>query len=234
MSITAVRTRRLAGITALGAVSALALSGCGSSVPELEEIWPQVRENIQNAESVSISGEMDQDGEKVALDLSGHMDDSSFSGNVSSDGISMELIGNQEATYIKPDAAFWDEQGGAAMKDMVGDKWIEAPADAGMSMSSFYEGFRDEAPEDADVQDAEYTSEEVEHDGQQVYKYSGTDKDSGEPIILMIDKDNQLVRIERQGAADEAGVGAVDFRDWNSVGTVEMPADDEIFSMPGM
>ena len=242
MSITAVRTCRLTGITALGAVSALALSACGSSVPELEEIWPQVRENIQNAESVSISGEMDQDGEKVALDLSGHMDDSSFSGNVSSDGISMELIGNQEATYIKPDAAFWEDQGGSAMMDMVGDKWIEAPAQSGMNMSSFYEGFRDDAPEGEEFNDTEYSSEEIEHEGQQVYKYTGTDKDSGEPITLLINKDKQLVRLERQASSEQsegessdgAGPGAIDFKDWNSVEPVEMPAEDEIFSVPGM
>ncbi|MFB2572322.1 MULTISPECIES: hypothetical protein [Micrococcus] len=234
MTITAVRTRRLAGITALGTVTALALSACGSSVPKLEEVWPEVREGIQNASSVKIVGEMDQNGQNVSLDMAGQTDDSSFGGKVTADGISMELVGNKEFTYIKPDAAFWEQQGAAAMQEMAGDKWIESPADIGMNMSSFYEGFRDESPEADEFADTEYTSEEVEHNGQQVYKYTGTDKDSGDPIVVMINKDNQLVRIESQGDSEDSGIGAIDFSEWNAVEPFEMPADEEIFSIPGM
>lgn len=242
MSITTARTRRLASITALGAISALALSACGSSVPKLEEVWPETRENIQNATSVSIVGEVEQNGDTINLDMAGQVDDSSYSGKIASKGISMELIGNKETTYIKPDAAFWEDQGGSAMMDMVGDKWIEAPAQSGMNMSSFYEGFRDDAPEGEEFNDTEYSSEEIEHEGQQVYKYTGTDKDSGEPITLLINKDKQLVRLERQASSEQsegessdgAGPGAIDFKDWNSVEPVEMPAEDEIFSVPGM
>lgn len=244
MSITTTaRTRRLASITAWGAISALALSACGSSVPKLEEVWPEVRENIQNATSVSITGQMEQNGETINLDMSGQMDDSSFAGEIAADGISMELIGNKETTYIKPDAAFWEDQGGgSAMMEMVGDKWIEAPSQSGMNMSSFYEGFRDETPEGEEFNDTEYTSEEIEHEGQQVYKYTGTDKDSGEPITVLVNKDNQLVRLEREASGEQSedessegsGTGAIDFKDWNSVEPVEMPADDEIFSVPGM
>ena len=50
----------------------------------------------------------------------------------------------------------------------------------------------------------------------------------------MINKDNQLVRIESQGDSEDSGIGAIDFSEWNAVEPFEMPADDEIFSIPGM
>lgn len=257
MTITATRTRRLAGITAFGAISALTLSACGSSVPTIEEVWPDVRENLVNAESVKVSGEITQDGQDMNVDMSGHVDDSSYSGNIAMGEYTIEVLGNADNTYVKANEAFWEANGGAQLLSLIGDKWLEAPAEEmGFTMSSFYDSFSSEAPEASEFEGKEFTAEEVEHNGEQVYKYTGTEDESGDPVSYFINKENQLVRMERpestEGSSDAAsddasgdasaspsassgaGAGAIDFTEWNAVEPVEMPAEDEVFAIPGM
>lgn len=255
---TTVRTRRLAGITALGAIAALSLSACGSTapqsegtqpasaeqaatpdkveVPKLEEIWPEVRENLQKATSVKIKGVLEQDGKDMSVDMAGQVDDSSYAGKITMEDFSMELIGDKTNTYIKPDAAFWEKQGGAAIGDMVGDKWIDSGQAADTSMSTFYKSFSEEAPEAEEFKGTTYTSEEVDHNGQKVFKYTGKDDDTGQPIVMLISQDKQLIRLETQekGTDDKTSPSTIDFSEWNTVKPFEMPSKDEIADIPGM
>jgi hypothetical protein len=242
---------RTVGITALGAVAALTLSSCGDSVPALEDVWPEVSESIQNAKSVEIDGNVTQGGQDMSVTMAGQIDDSSYSGSVSMGDAQVEVVGNAENTYMKPNGAFYEEMGGAPLQDLVGEKWLEVPADeGGFTMSTFWSSFSDEIPAADEFGDSEYTREAVEHNGEEVYKYSGTSAENGEPVAIYITKDNKLVRVEVQqgedgeGATDEAsaspdagsdsGTGTVDFANWDAVEPVEMPADAEVFAIPGM
>lgn len=250
---TARRGSRVLGLSALGAVAALALSGCGDSVPALEDVWPEVSESIQNATSVAIEGNVVQGGQDMAVTMSGQIDDSSYSGSVSMDDAEVQVVGNAENTYMKPNGAFYEEMGGAALQDLVGDKWLEMPAEeGGFTMSAFWSSFSEEIPEADEFGDSEYTRELVDLDGQEVYKYSGTSAENGEPVTIYITQDNKLVRVEveqgEDGASDEptaegsaspsagaeTGTGTVDFSDWDAVEPVDMPAEDEVFAIPGM
>jgi hypothetical protein len=248
---TARRSFRALGITALGAVAALTLSSCGNSVPALEEVWPEVSESIQNAKSVAIEGNVTQGGEDMAVNIAGQIDDSSYSGSVSMGKAHMEMIGNAEKTYMKPNEAFYEEMGGAPLQELVGGKWLEMPAEeGGFTMSTFWSSFSEDIPKADELGDSEYTSEVVDHNGEEVYKYSGTSAENGEPVAMYVTKENKLVRVEVEQGADEStadstdeasaspdagsGTGTVDFSDWDAVETVEMPAKSEIFAIPGM
>jgi hypothetical protein len=249
---------RLTGITAIGAAAALTLSSCGSGVPALEDVWPEVSSSIENATSVAIDGSVSQGGQDVTVAISGQIDDSSYSGNVKMDEADVEVVGNAEYTYMKPNAAFYQQLGGASLQDMVGDKWLEMPAEqGGFTMSSFWESFSKEIPSAEEFGNSEYTSEAVELNGEEVYKYTGTDADTGEPVSVYVSQDNKLARVEVADATSEGAestdgasaspspsaspstsgepsTGAVNFSQWDAVEPVEMPADEEIFAVPGM
>jgi hypothetical protein len=246
---------RVLGITALGAAAALTLSSCGNSVPALEEVWPEVNESIQNAQSVAIEGNVTQGGEDMAVNIAGQIDDSSYSGSVSMGEAHMDVIGDAENTYIKPNEAFFEQMGGAPLQELVGDKWLELPAEeGGFTMSTFWSSFSEDIPAADEFGDSEYTREAVDHNGEEVYKYSGTSTENGEPVAIYITKENQLVRVEVQQGKDDSsaestdeasaspeaspasdtGTGTVDFSDWDAVEPVEMPAKGEIFAVPGM
>lgn len=240
---------RALGVTALGAAAALTLSGCGTSVPPLEDVWPEVSESIQNAESVAIEGNVAQGDQDMSVTMSGQIDDSSYAGSVSMGEAQVQVIGNAENTYMKPNGVFYEEMGSAALRDLVGEKWLEVPAeDGGFTMSTFWSSFSEEIPAADEFGDSEYTREVVDHDGEEVYKYSGTSAENGEPVAIYVTKDNKLVRVEvEQGedassenlsaeasASPDAGSGTVDFSDWDAVEPVDMPVQDEVFAIPGM
>lgn len=249
---TARRGFRALGISALGAVAALTLSSCGNSVPALEDVWPEVSESIQNAKSVAIEGNVTQGGQDMAVAMSGQIDDSSYSGSVSMGESQVEVIGNAEDTYMKPNGAFYQEMGGAGLQDLVGEKWLQMPAeDGGFTMSTFWSSFSEDIPDSDEFGDSEYTSEIVDHDGEEVYKYSGTSAENGEPVAIYVTKENKLVRVEVEkadsadaspsapasaspDAGSDAGTGTVDFSDWDAVEPVDMPAKNEVFAIPGM
>ncbi|MCY1157354.1 MAG: hypothetical protein MOP51_374 [Citricoccus sp.] len=246
---------RAVGITALGAIAALTLSSCGTSAPALEDVWPEVSESIQNATSVSIEGSVTQGGQDMSVAMSGQIDDSSYSGSVAMGEAQVEVIGNAEKTYLKPNGAFYEDMGGAGLQDLVGEKWLEMPAeDGGFTMSSFWSSVSEDIPDSDQFADSEYTAEVVDHNGEEVYKYSGTSAENGEPVAIYITQENRLVRVEvdqaesgEGGAAgasasaspdasagSDAGTGTVDFSDWDAVEPVDMPAQDEVFAVPGM
>lgn len=241
---------RVLGITALGAAAALTLAGCaGSGVPALEDVWPEAHASIEDATSVAIDGSVSQGGQDMTVAISGQIDNSSYSGNVAMGDVAVEILGNDEYTYMKPNTAFYEENGGGAqLQEMVGDKWLEMPAEqGGFTMSTLWEAFTEDIPSSDEFSDSEYTSEAVDLNGEEVYKYTGSTEDSDEPVSLYVSKDNKLVRVEAEAASSDdesaspsassdssSGTGTIDFSEWDAVETVEMPAEDTIFSVPGL
>ena len=238
---------RAVGITVLGAAVALALSGCADRVPALEEVWPEVSESTQNAESVSMDGVIAQDGRELVVDMAGQLDGSSYAGMVSMGEAEVDVIGNTEKTYMKPNAAFYEERGGADLQELVGGKWLELPAERdGYTMSGFWSSFSHGIPAADAFTDAEYTKELAEHEGNEVYKYTAMSGENGEPVTLYIDRDQRLVRVEVQqgestdntsaspSPAAETGTVTVNFSDWNAVEPVDMPDEAEVFALPGL
>lgn len=249
------------GLTALGGVAAVSLSACaGSGVPALEDVWPEAYASIDEATSVAVDGNVTQGGQEMTVSIAGQIDDSSYAGNVAMDGVAIEIIGNTENTYMKPNAAFYEQNGGSQLQDMVGDKWLEMPAgDGGFTMSTLWDSFISDIPAGDEFGTSDYTSEKAELDGEEVYKYTGSNEDTGKPVSVYLSQDNKLVRVEADsGSTDEAsggsassdasepapesasesataepGSGTIDFSQWDAVEPVEMPAEDEVFAVPG-
>ena len=123
----------------------------------------------------------------------------------------MEMIGNAEKTYMKPNEAFYEEMGGAPLQELVGGKWLEMPAEeGGFTMSTFWSSFSEDIPKADELGDSEYTSEVVDHNGEEVYKYSGTSAENGEPVAMYVTKENKLVRVEVEQGADESTADSTD------------------------
>ncbi|MGM7668894.1 hypothetical protein [Microbacterium sp. A93] len=255
------RTPRVLALTALGAAAALGLGACaGSGVPDLQEVWPEAYASIEDASSVAVDGNVSQGGQDTTVKFAGQIDDSSYAGRVSMNGVTIEIIGNTEHAYMKPNTAFYEQNGGAQLQDMVGDKWLRVSAGEGvLSMSTLWESIFRDIPEGDEFSNSDYTSEKVELDGEQVYKYTVSNEDTGKPVSVYLSQDNRLLRVEAEaGATDEAsgdpsgsaspsasesaasdaaaesGIGTMDFEHWNSVGPAEMPAEDEVFAVPAM
>lgn len=255
------RPFRALGLSALGATAALGLSACaGSGVPDLQDVWPEAYAAIEDASSVAVDGNVSQGGQEMTVSIAGQIDDSSYAGNVAMDGVAIEIIGNTENTYMKPNTAFYEQNGGTQLQDMVGDKWLQMPAgEGGFTMSTLWESFIADIPAGDEFGSSDYTSEEVELDGEQVYKYTGSTEDTGKPVSVYLSQDNRLLRVEAEtgasddasgdpsgsaspsasepaasGAAAESGTGTIDFSRWDAVEPVDMPAEDEVFAVPGM
>ncbi|QCU77780.1 hypothetical protein E7744_05890 [Citricoccus sp. SGAir0253] len=251
-------------IVAVLAAAGLALGGCSTRVPPLEEVWPEVSASIRDAGSVAIDGTIRRDGEEMTVDIAGQVDDSSYSGSLSVGEARVRVVGDAEHTYLKPNAAFYEALGGGAeVGEAVGDRWLRVPADeGGFTMSTFYSGFSEDLPDAAEFGESDYTSEVVRHDGEDVYRYTGMDARDGDPVTLYVSRDHRLLRVEVEGtdpsapssgsaspssgsaspsagavdpdAADlDGGSGTVEFSDWDAVEPVEMPAQDEVFTVPG-
>lgn len=278
LTTTAPRPRRVSraralrgwGLLALGTTAALSLSACsGADVPPLEDVWPEAYASIEEATSVAVDGNVTQGGQEMTVSIAGQIDDSSYAGNVSMDGVAIEIIGNSENTYMKPNTAFYEQNGGAQLQDMVGEKWLRMPAgEGGFTMSTLWESFIGDIPAGDEFGNSDYTSEPTELDGEQVYKYTGSNEDTGAPVSVYLSQDNRLLRVEAQsgseggasgdstpstspsddpstspsattseasgsGSADESGAGTIDFSRWDAVEPVEMPAEDEVFVIPG-
>ena len=200
-----------ASFASLGLLAALTLTACtGESTPSLEEIWPEVDSSIQDATSVDLDGTVSQQGRQMDISLAGQIDDASYAGHFSMDGAEVDVIGNAEYTYMKPNTRFYEELGSARLQDMVGERWLELPAgQGGWTMSGMWESVLADIPSAEDIAGTEFTAETVELEGEEAYRYSGTPSTTGQPIVLYISPDHRLLRMEASaapsGAPSESG-----------------------------
>ncbi|NUL48349.1 hypothetical protein F7P69_24520 [Cellulosimicrobium funkei] len=251
------RTPRIWSLTALGTAAVLGLGACsGSDVPPLEDVWPEAYASVEDATSVAVDGGVTQGGQDIAVSMAGQLDGSSYAGNVAVGGVAIEIIGNTENTYLKPNTAFYEQNGGTQLQDMVGDQWLLTSADEeAFTLPNLWASVMEKIPAGDEFADADYTAEQAELDGEQVHRYTVSHEDTGRPVSVYLSQDNRLLRVETEsgpddgassssssatapapsatGSADESGTGTLDFSRWDAVEPVEMPAEDEVFAVPG-
>lgn len=264
------RTLRTWGLTALGTAAALGAGACsGPGVPPLEDVWPEAYASIEDATSVAVQGGVTQSGQDIAVSMAGQLDGSSYSGDVAVGGVAIEIIGNTENTYLKPNTAFYEQNGGTQLQDMVDDRWLLTSADEdAFTLPNLWASVLERIPAGEEFADADYTAEQAELDGEQVHRYTVSTEGTGRPVSVYLSQDNRLLRVETEsepadsaspsaspsdspsatasgsssaaaaepsatGSADESGTGTLDFSRWDAVEPVQMPADDEVFAVPG-
>lgn len=217
-----------AGVTLL-AGSSLALTACGGP-PNFDEVWPQTYENVENAESVSIAfeGTNVESDETMSATFSGQLDDSNYEGHMSLGDIEYEVKTADGRTVMTANDAFYQESDSQALAELVGDSWFEAPSSDDFTISSFFDSLTSDLDQDPTDEGEELEVEEVEEDGQNAYKYSGTA--DGDDLAITVTENNELLRMEAN--TDELD-GTVEFSNWNAVEPIEFPADEEIVTLPG-
>ncbi len=239
-------------LLAVAASAALALAGCSSSaenpagsenppakkqiqVPEASKILPQTAEVIKNATSVSMSGEITQEGQIIKLDLAGTNDGSNSKAAVSLDAGSFELLTVDNTAYLKADKAFFTENAGkeaAGMIDsLVGDKWISTSNAS--QFGDFNVGAMLKTMTSGDFEGSDsgkFTGSSLEDlAGVKAFKYTGDENAywiaaEGEPYLLQVEGSD----------AKGSGSGNMSFSDWNAVSPFKAPADSETVSIPGL
>jgi hypothetical protein len=103
----------------------------GVSALTPNEIVDRAKAALEGAKSYRISGDIDADGQKMALDFK--ISGSDLIGSITSEGAKVEMLSVGGQNYIRPDAAFWTmtagAEGGETMAKLMGDKWAQLSAD---------------------------------------------------------------------------------------------------------
>ncbi len=121
----------LAAIT-VGACGSSSAAGNGVAAKSANDILTAATNAIQSAQSVHVSGSLNDAGQSIKLDLhilSGH----GAEGSMSQNGLSFQLIAVGKYVYINGSPEFWKHFGGTAAATLFQGKWLKAPS----SSSSF-------------------------------------------------------------------------------------------------
>lgn len=218
---------RLALVLSAGA---LTLTACGSSYADTKPA--QVKKDVEKAmgslTSVHIDGQISEDGEKGKLDLSVDKD-GNCEGTFELDGVgSFEIISVDDKAYFKPDAAFWEAQAGpqgAAIAEMVGDKWVVASE--GMEEIASICDLDDLVGSLADDIDKDFkVGEETTVDGEDVVTVTYTSEDGNKSTgHVLTSAPHYLVDFDTK---DE---GAAQLSDFNKKFEPKAPGADEIVDL---
>lgn len=207
--------------------AAVTLSACGSqSTESIHQVWPEVHQQLQDATSVRIQGELGVDGAQAQVEYAGQLDSSNFRTVLDTeDGTHMEAIGNAEMIYGQfPDPVLDGMDPEGSVKDMLDGRWLEQPTDSmDLSVELFLaDGTANLPGEEWDGDDVE--PEEVERFDRDLYRYEDSERGGA---IYLDPEDFSLAGLEHPGHGSTAAID-LEFRDWNSVEEFAMPADDEI------
>lgn len=199
-----------------------ASAGTEAGVPELEEIWPDVLENAQDAESVHAEFSGVMDGADMQVELEGQTDDSNFRLDLENEGAHVEVRAEGDTYYLKGDEEFWKVTG-APDPAAPADRWVIAPPDAGieeqMSFSSLWGELTNTLPSSSvDLQTSAAVKDEV--DGEPAYHYTIDGQDA--QVWVSADGEDHLLRAV---IGDPEGDIEIKFSDWNEVEKVSMPKD---------
>lgn len=228
---------RLSAAVGMLAAGTLLLTACGSA-PTLDEAWPEVRKNVEEAESLRVNVEAtgeEEDGTDTA-DLAGATDDSHMKGTMNvtmgGDAVDMEVLRRDGDVYIKMSGE------DNALTQMVGDKWLKMPASEAESMgdfamSSLVDDMVEEMPAADAFDDHDIEAEEVEIEGEKYDKYvipqELLESETAGDTYYVDREDNTMFRVEGAKSEDGKQDTVVTFTEWNSVEAPEAPAEDEVF-----
>ncbi|MGO1591393.1 MAG: hypothetical protein ACTHW1_05325 [Ancrocorticia sp.] len=265
-------TRTTSASLSAGALAlALALSGCGgddpapastsggaesqapaeSAAPTVPEEGPtgaeaigEARTNLDNLESVTVIGSIDQDGESMEVLGTGSLaDDGNYSlevsGSIIPDNGAVSIVRADGTYYINGSESYFETVMGdtdGQIADTLGDKYLEVPADQAegvedMTLKSFVDTFTQQdfdvsALKDPDAPGVLDTADASpdDPDGMQVYAYETNDND-GTLLYLTADGENQFAGIE------SPEVGNVLLSEHNQAEEVQAPGEDEVMTM---
>ncbi|WP_336704554.1 hypothetical protein [Micrococcus terreus] len=207
--------------------------------PRLSEVWPEARQQLDEATSVRITGRMPSGRDHADIDYRGQLDGSNYHTVVETDGGDVvDVISDGDIAHAHlPDAAL-DRMGPPGkVKDLLDGQRVQQPESSlGVGVEILFQDITQNLPEGEtwDGEDTEATV--VEEDGRTLYSYPDTERRG---VILFDAQDRSLAGL-RQGesAVGSEGAGSARpdadtldawfaFSEWNAVESVPMPDEDE-------
>lgn len=115
------------GGTPAGTTTSSAPADNGVAALEADAIVDKAMAALGAAKSFSLKGDIDMDGQRLALDIKVSGED--VLGTMTIDGAAVELLRVGGQAYIRPDEKFWSQFGGAdagaTMAQLMGDRWAK-------------------------------------------------------------------------------------------------------------
>jgi hypothetical protein len=209
------------------ALAALALAGCGGGSggedngvadKTADEIVADSLTAAKSAESVHVTGSVDNDGEPLEIDM--HIvEGKGGAGHLATGGQSFDIVRTGDKVYIKGDDAFWKGIGGDAAVTLFHGKWLVA--------SSTEDDFASFLP----LTDIDQFFEGVLSDNENLTKGDETEVDGTSAIAieqpekgtLYVATEGEPYPLKVEGAEDNEG--SISFEDWNEGYDFDEPED---------
>ena len=216
-----------------GVLAAGTLAGCGNDFADesVVDIQKAAVEDMKSLESVTLSGTLSQDGRETRVDLELNKE-GECRGTLEQDGGTAELIGVQDASYLKGDETFWvnstgSEESAQQVLQVLGDKWALIPPEQAdfASLCDLEEVLGDIDDEDM----AAEKGEESEVDGESAVAVVGEDDDGGEITAwVAVDDPHYLLKLEKEGGEES---GSFTFSDFDEPVDIEAPAEEDVVDL---
>lgn len=209
------------GSTTNGAVSQAAPTANGVESLGADEILATVKKTANNQSSVYLVGKGGQGSDALALDLRVRKGGGS-TGSIELGGDKLQLITTGSEIYIKADKEFWAKNVNAAAAEVIGNRWLKAPASDPQwgELGNF--GNFDKVVNELLIPSSSITKgEQSEVDGTKAIGLTSTSGTlwvamTGEPLPLRIDA--------KEG-------GAINLKDWSAPVDVQAPPADEVIDV---
>lgn len=215
----------------LGAMALLAACGGGGFADESPEaILDAAEKDMEALSSVSMNGQVTNDGQELELQLSLNTR-GDCEGSISMEGGTAEIRSVGGQSWMKADEAFWTSFAGSSAPQitaLVGDKWVTLPGDDG-DFSSFcdLDEFLSDIDDDGDSKAEAEGTEDV--GGEEAVKLSA-ETDDGDPVTawVAVDEPHYILKME---VTDGDEPGTMTFSDFDEELDVEAPAEDEVVDL---
>lgn len=225
-------------VTGLG-LAAASLTACGGDSGSDEDFAKKSGSDIADAAndamdgltSVHFGGTISSQGEEVELDLQASSG-GDCTGSIRIGDGSVELLGVDGTTWMRPDETAWRTLAGDSADDLislVGDKWVVIPEDE-ESFNEFcdLDDLIEQMLEDDD-DDATYTTKGTDEvDGQDVVAVESKSDEGVSTGYVSLEDPHYLVQVEK---TEGDSTGTMTFSDFDADVDVEAPADDDVIDL---
>jgi hypothetical protein len=205
------RTRQFTAVATLSA-AALLLTACGGSPLDDKtgsEVADAAADALEEAGSVHVAGEIDQDGEEGSVDLFLQGEDAT--GSITMEGSELQLISVDGQFYLQGGADFWESAGlPEEATSLLEGQWVIVPPDSASEFETFtfadiVDSLRNPESEVKDeVESDEVDGEDVvvveQEDGSRL---SVADEDPTYPLRLEDEANGSTLTLSRFGEEED-------------------------------